>query len=138
MTLSFRNRTDRPSHRTARRTPSAPGTVVNGANAAGYDLARIGEDRFRLELDVPGFAEAELEIETRKSDLVIRGTPADVPAQTVLHRGFAKQPFERRFALAEHIRVEEARLANGRLVIALVREVPAALKPRTITIDNAA
>ena len=109
------------------------------ATVAAYDLVKAGDDRYRLTLPVPGFAEAELELETKDADLVVRGTPAPRDGEeTVLHRGIVRRAFERRFALGEHVRVDGARLVNGLLAIDLVREVPEAMKPRTIAIDKAA
>jgi len=120
--------------RLARR--EAPG---GGRDEAAYDLVKTGDDRYRLTLAVPGFGDDDLEIETRDADLVVRGTPPGTADDvTVLHRGLVRRPFERRFALGEHIRVDRARLADGLLTIELVREVPEALKPRSIAIDNAA
>jgi len=104
-----------------------------------FDLVKTGEDRYRVTLPVTGFAESELEVTTKDGDLVVRGTPASASADgTVLHRGITKRPFLRRFALAEHVRVEGARLANGLLAVELVREVPEAQRPKTIAIDKAA
>ncbi|NBB69192.1 MAG: Hsp20 family protein [Alphaproteobacteria bacterium] len=109
------------------------------AGSAPYDLVKTAGDRYRLTLAVPGFAADDLEIVTRNADLVVRGTPPGTADDvTVLHRGLVRRPFEHRFALAEHVRVDGARLADGLLTIDLVREVPEALKPRTIAIDNAA
>jgi molecular chaperone IbpA len=106
---------------------------------AAYDLVKTGDDRYRLTLAVPGFGDDDLEIETRDADLVVRGSPPGTADDvTVLHRGLVRRPFERRFALGEHVRVDRARLADGLLTIELVREVPEALKPRSIAIDNAA
>jgi molecular chaperone IbpA len=116
---------------------NAAGAVRNGATP--YDLAKTGEDRYRLTLAVPGYGDDELEVETRDADLVVRAAPKpNVGDETVLHRGIARPAFERRFALGEHVRVDGARLADGLLRVELVREVPAALKPRTIAIDKAA
>lgn len=129
-----------PFDRTARAHEPANRRV----GSAPYDLVKTRRDRYRLTLAVPGFGEEDLEIVTRDADLVVRGTPPgtanDVTADdvTVLHRGLVRRPFERRFALAEHVRVDGARLADGLLTIDLVRELPEALEPRTIAIDNAA
>jgi molecular chaperone IbpA len=114
-----------------------PGRTARPAPA--YDLVQSGEDRYRLVFEVPGFGENDLELETKDAELVVRGTPpAAAAGEAVLHRGIARRPFERRFALAEHVRVEAARLRDGLLVVDLVREVPEALRPRTIAIDKAA
>jgi len=122
------DRTARAHEPAGRRPGSAP-----------YDLVKTGGDRYRLTLAVPGFGDDDLEIVTRDADLVVRGTPPGTADDvTVLHRGLVCRPFERRFALGEHVRVDGARLADGLLTIDLVREVPDALKPRTIAIDKAA
>jgi len=114
--------------------PAAPQT-----QGVAYDLVKTGEDRYRLVLPVTGFAADELEIESRDDRLEIRGRPgARAEGETVLHRGIPQRAFERSFTLGEHVRVEGAKLAHGLLAIELVREVPEALRPRTIAIDKAA
>jgi molecular chaperone IbpA len=86
---------------------------------------------------VAGFAESDLEINVKGQTLTVTGTAQkEETAQTYLHRGIAGRSFERRFQLADHIRVANAALINGLLHIELVREVPEALKPRTIPIGN--
>ncbi|TVQ36009.1 MAG: molecular chaperone [Geminicoccaceae bacterium] len=113
-------------------------TAGSGAVATApfaYDLVHTGDDRYRLELPVVGFAEAELEIEAKGDTLTVRGRPAArSEGETVVHAGIQRQPFERTFSLAEHVQVQAARLERGLLVLDLVREVPEALKPRTIAI----
>jgi molecular chaperone IbpA len=132
------------THRTTTPTPFAvldrmlaeaarPGSVATAPTP--YDLVRTGDDGYRLELPVVGFAEVDLEIEAKGDTLTIRGRVADRPeGETVIHAGIARRPFERVFTLAEHVRVEAARLERGLLLVDLVREVPEALKPRTIAI----
>ena len=115
----------------------APPAARDGA--AAYDLVKTGEDRYRLTLAVPGFGDDALELETRDGELVVRGTPEPAEgAETVLHRGIGRRPFERRFALGAYVRVDGAHLADGLLAIELVREVPERLRPRPIAIDKAA
>ena len=122
------------------RSPFAVGTCPRtSADAPSYDLAKTGEDHYRLTLEVPGFDAAELELETKDGELAVRGRPAPCDCEaTFLHRGIRRPAFERRFALAEHVRVEGARLQDGLLTVELVRELPDALRPRTIAIDKAA
>ena len=109
--------------------------LASTGSAFAYDLVQLGEDGYRLEMPVPGLTEAELDIETRAGALVVRGRPAArAEDEKVLHAGVARRPFERRFTLGEHIKVASARLADGMLALELVREVPEALKPRTIAI----
>jgi molecular chaperone IbpA len=134
MTLATLYRTPSVRSSYARRTrPQTP------AGAPPYDLAKTGKDHYRLTLEVPGFAAAELELGTEDGQLVVRGQPEPVESQaTFLHRGIRRPAFERRFNLAEHVRVEGARLQDGLLTVELAREMPDALRPRTIAIDKTA
>ncbi len=102
-----------------------------------YNIEKTGDDAYRITLAAAGFSEAELSIETRESQVVIAGAKGDVQPQEgveVLHRGIAARSFERRFQLADHVKVVSASLEHGLLHVDLVREVPEALKPRTIQI----
>jgi molecular chaperone IbpA len=102
-----------------------------------YNIEKTGDDAYRITLAVAGFADDELSIEAREGQLVVTGRKADVEDKaTVLHRGIATRAFERRFQLADHVRVLEAVTENGLLHIDLVREVPEALKPRKIEIGH--
>src|SRR3546814_1861785 len=87
---------------------------------------------------VAGFAEDELNVTAKENSLVISGKkekPEDDKA-SVLHRGIATRAFERRFDLADHIKVTGAKLENGLLAVGLVREIPEAMKPRSIAITS--
>lgn len=106
-----------------------------------YDIEKLGDDDYRITMAVAGFAESDLDITVENGTLTVSGrivkpeTEADDKAErTFLHRGIATRAFDRRFDLADHIRVAGASLENGLLHIALVREVPEAMKPRTIKI----
>ena len=105
-----------------------------------YDIGRTGEDAYRITLAVAGFSEAELSIEQRENLLSIRGSKETRDekneASEVLYRGIAARSFERRFQLASHVQVTGAKLENGLLHVALVREIPEASKPRRITIGD--
>ncbi len=102
-----------------------------------FNVEQTGDDGFRIELAVAGFAQDELTIEFKENTLLISGKKAPVEeARRFLHRGIAERSFERRFGLADHVRVHGARLENGVLTVDLVRELPEALKPRTIAIDT--
>lgn len=104
-----------------------------------FNVEQVGDDGFRIELAVAGFAPEDLNIEFKDSTLVVTGRKTPVEeARRFLHRGIAERSFERRFALAEYVRVDSARLENGMLVIDLIRELPEALKPRTIAIGAGA
>ncbi|HHB81289.1 MAG TPA: Hsp20 family protein, partial [Aliiroseovarius sp.] len=103
-----------------------------------YNIEKTGEDAWRISLAVAGFAEDELAVEVRENALIIsaRKKPEEVKP-TYLHQGIATRAFERRFHLAEHVRVTGAVHENGMLHIDLAREVPEALKPRQIEITRA-
>jgi molecular chaperone IbpA len=101
-----------------------------------YNIAKTGEDSYRLTMAVAGFSQDDLELTVKDNALIITGkVAADVDGE-VLHRGIAGRAFERRFALADHIVVEGADLRNGLLHVALKRVVPEALKPRRIEIGS--
>ncbi|MGV0876506.1 Hsp20 family protein [Martelella sp. FLE1502] len=100
-----------------------------------YDIVKNGEDVYRIDMAVAGFTEDELTLTQNGNMLVISGRKeAPEDGQSYLYRGIAGNAFERRFELADHVRVEGARLDKGLLTIALKREVPEALKPRRIEI----
>lgn len=101
-----------------------------------YNIEQLGEDRYRVTMAVAGFGESDLNISVEDDLLVIAGkAERDDAGRTYLHRGIAGRAFERRFTLADHIRVAGATLANGLLNVDLVREVPEEKKPRTIKIQ---
>lgn len=100
-----------------------------------YNIEKTGEDAYRISIAVAGFTEAELGVEQREVELVVTARKAkDDTQRAYLHRGIATRAFEKRFQLADHVRVTGALHENGMLHIDLVREVPEALKPRQIEI----
>ena len=100
-----------------------------------YNIEKIGEDAWRISIAVAGFSDADLNVELRENALIVSAKRTeDDEERTYLHRGIANRAFERRFALADHVRVSGATHAHGMLNIDLVREVPEALKPRQIEI----
>ena len=104
-----------------------------------YNIEKIEENAYRISIAVAGFAADELSVEVKDGTLHVsaRKAPED-SARTYLHRGIATRAFERRFALADHVRVTGAAHDLGMLHIDLVRETPEALKPRRIEIARAA
>jgi molecular chaperone IbpA len=101
-----------------------------------YNIEKTGEDAYRLSMAVAGFGQDDLEINVQENALTITGkAKKDEEVGKYLHRGIARRAFERRFQLADTIKVVGASLDNGMLHVDLVREVPEALKPRTITIQ---
>ncbi len=103
-----------------------------------YNIERTGDDTYRITMAVAGFGERDLTITTQENQLLISGKLAHEDDTTsYLYRGIAGRAFERRFTLADHIRVNGASLANGLLHVDLVREVPEAMKPRQVKISTA-
>ncbi|WP_444930554.1 Hsp20 family protein [Microbulbifer sp. SSSA002] len=102
-----------------------------------YDIELTGEDSYRITMAVAGFEQSELDIQVEQNRLVISGVKPENNSQgNYLHRGIAARNFERRFQLADHVKVTDAKLANGLLHIELVREIPEAMKPRKISISE--
>jgi molecular chaperone IbpA len=102
-----------------------------------YNVERRSEDRYRITLAVAGFRPEDLDITAQQNLLVIQGRKRDEEASgNMLHVGIANRGFERRFELADFVRVDNADLADGLLVIDLVREVPEAMKPKKVLIGG--
>jgi molecular chaperone IbpA len=100
-----------------------------------YNIEKTAEDKYRIVVAVAGFGEDELTVEQKGTALLVAGRKAPrEEGVTFLHRGLAGRSFERRFELADHVKVAGARLSNGLLEVDLVREVPESLKPRRIAI----
>ena len=105
-----------------------------------YNIEKTGDDQYRITMAVAGFGEGELEIRTQENTLVITGRiekGEETEQRSFLHRGIAERAFERQFSLADHVKVVAASLENGLLHVDLAREVPEAMKPRTIAIKSA-
>jgi molecular chaperone IbpA len=105
-----------------------------------YNIRTMGEDHYQITMAVAGFSEGEIDITTEQNRLVVTGNRADEKEEQgeYLHRGIATRSFERRFNLADHVKVMSASLENGLLHIDLERELPEAMKPRTIKISKSA
>jgi molecular chaperone IbpA len=103
-----------------------------------YNIEKTAENAYRITMAVAGFSADELNISVQEGVLTVTGKAAkEEEPQQFLHRGIARRAFDRRFELADHIQVNGANLANGLLHIDLVREVPEAMKPRSIKIGTA-
>ena len=103
-----------------------------------YNVELIAEDKYRITMAVAGFKLSELSIEVKENALTVTGEKtADDKPRNFLHQGIAARNFERRFQLADHIKVVSANLADGLLDIELQREIPEAMKPRKVTISGA-
>ena len=116
-------------------------TEVSTPTYPPYNIEKTADDAYRISVAVAGFAESELTVEVKEGSLIVsaRKTETDeTKARTYLHRGIATRAFERKFQLADHVKVTGASHADGMLHIDLVREVPEALKPRRIAIASGA
>ena len=104
-----------------------------------YNIERTGESAYRVTMAVAGFGEGDLTIEVKENTLTVKGekkAETEEKDREFLYRGIASRAFERRFQLADHVEVKGAALENGLLHVDLVREIPEAMKPRTIAIGG--
>jgi len=109
----------------------------NGDSYPPYNIESTGENAYRLTMAVAGFAPDEIEVTVKESALLVSGrSKKEDEKKNYLHRGIARRAFERRFHVADHIKVVGASLDNGLLHVDLVREIPETMKPRKIEIAN--
>ena len=110
----------------------------SGDNYPPFNIARSGEDNYRITLAVAGFRPQDIDITAQQNLLTVQGKKRDEieDGSELLHVGIANRGFERRFELADYVRVERADLADGLLIIDLVREVPDAMKPKKIAVGS--
>jgi len=112
--------------------------LAQGDNYPPFNIERTADDAYRITLAVAGFKSEEIDIVAQQNLLTITGRKAGESESNgrFLHVGIANRNFERRFELADFVRVEAAQLEDGLLVIELVREVPEAIKPKKIAING--
>lgn len=104
-----------------------------------YNIEKAGENAYRIQMAVAGFAQSEIDITVQDNGLIVTGKAGnETDGREYLHRGIAKRAFERRFQLADTIRVTGASYENGLLNIDLVREIPEHKKPRKVEIGQVA
>ncbi|AOE49237.1 Hsp20 family protein [Kangiella sediminilitoris] len=102
-----------------------------------YDIEILDENQYAITIAVAGFEQNELDIQTEKGVLTVRGRKADSDQErNFLHQGIAYRAFERKFNLADYVEVTEANMSNGLLTINLVKEIPEAMKPKKIAIGS--
>jgi molecular chaperone IbpA len=101
-----------------------------------YNIARTGENAFRISLAVAGFKPDQIEVTVHQNTLIVAGRESQKGDHDYLHQGIASRAFERRFSLADFVAVKEASFEDGLLQIDLAREVPEAMKPRRIDIRS--
>ncbi len=101
-----------------------------------YDIEVRGDNQYAITLAVAGFELSELDIQVEKGVLTVRGKKdEDKSARSYLYQGIANRAFERKFNLADHVEVSDADLSNGLLTVNLVKEIPEAMKPKSIAIN---
>ena len=109
----------------------------SGDNYPPFNIERRGEDAYRITLAVAGFKAADIDITAQQNLLIVQGRKGDEHGDAkFLHVGIAQRGFERRFELADYVRVDAANLEDGLLAIDLVREVPEAMKPKKIAVNG--
>jgi molecular chaperone IbpA len=103
-----------------------------------YNIEKMGDDKYRIVMAVAGFGENDIEITAQENLLVVTGNLGESreASTTYLYRGIATRAFERRFSLADHVKVVGATLADGVLQVDLERELPEAMKPRRIAVES--
>ncbi|GAA5130528.1 Hsp20 family protein [Thalassotalea piscium] len=104
-----------------------------------YNIELLADDEYRITMALAGFAESELDIESKDNNLIVTGTKAankEPSERKFLHQGIAERSFERKFQLGDHVKIIGAFMENGLLHIDLKREIPEALKPRKIAING--
>ena len=116
-----------------------PGGEVSTQSYPPYNIERTAENEYRITMAVAGFSEDDLSVEAKENTLSVKGekaTEKEGGKSDYLYRGIAGRIFERRFQLADHVEVKAANIENGLLHIDLVREIPDAMKPRSIAIGR--
>ena len=108
-----------------------------GSGYPPYDIERVEDNEYTISIAVAGFREAELDVQVENGVLTVRGKKESAKKDAqYLHRGIATRSFERKFNLADHVEVHNAKLDNGLLEVSLVREIPEAMKPRRIPVGS--
>lgn len=108
-----------------------------GDNYPPFNIERCSEEEYRITLALAGFRPEDIDITAQQNLLTIKGKKPEVSANgQMLHLGIANRGFERRFELADHVRVQSADMADGLLIVDLVREVPEAMKPKKISVNG--
>lgn len=103
-----------------------------------YNIEKLGEDEYSITMAVAGFREEDIDITAQANQLIVSGRLAEDSKEerVFLHKGIGTRAFERKFSLADHVKVVDAKLEHGLLTVQLVREVPEAYKPRTIAVNG--
>lgn len=111
-------------------------TEKSSAGYPPYNIEVVEENAYSITVAVAGFKREELDIQVENGVLTVRGKKAPAEAKNFLHQGIATRSFERKFNLADHVEVTDAGLEDGLLTIQLLREIPEAMKPKSIEIKS--
>ena len=101
-----------------------------------YNIELLGEDQYRITMAIAGFKKSDVTITSEQNTLTVSGKQSTNEKSKYLHQGIAARNFERKFQLEDHVKVVSANMEDGLLHIDLVREIPEAMKPRTIEIQS--
>lgn len=101
-----------------------------------YNIETLDENKYQITLALAGFSQDDLDITSEENTLIIRGKTNNDVERKYLHRGIATRSFERKFQLADHVKVTTAEMENGLLHVQLMKEIPETMKPRKIEINN--
>jgi molecular chaperone IbpA len=108
----------------------------NSAGYPPYNIEQKAENQYRITMAVAGFADEELDITQQENTLIVRGERQPEEDKTYVYQGIAERDFERKFQLADYVKVIGASLENGLLHVDLEREIPQAMQPRKIAING--
>ena len=123
--------------RIAQLLDAASQSTTSNTNYPPYDIEATGENRYTITIAIAGFSESELDIQSENGVLIVRGKKEkDETKRHYLYQGIAYRSFERKFQLADYVRVLDAHLENGLLSVDLLKEVPDAMKPKKIAINR--
>jgi molecular chaperone IbpA len=111
-------------------------TADSSVNYPPYNIEVLDENRYAITLAVAGFEEGNLDISVENGVLTVKGKKETEDKRQYLHQGIANRAFERKFSLADHVEVTDADFVNGQLTINLIKEIPEAMKPKSITINQ--
>ena len=101
-----------------------------------FDLIKVDDNHYRINLAVAGFSRDEIDITAQQNQLIVSGKRSDDDGVDYIHRGIANRQFERKFGLADFVKVAEADLKDGLLSVELIREIPEAMRPRKVAIGG--
>ena len=107
----------------------------NQSNYPPYNIVKSDDDNYTIELAIAGFGQGDIDIQVKEGELIIKGEKSEDEESQYLHHGIGTRKFTRTFNLSEYVEVKSADVENGILKIALERNIPEAMKPKSIAIN---